>query len=85
MTHKLINPLTFGRHMYRHMHRHSRDRHTASVISLVQFLMQVCSRNDTAHNSNAGASFNSHWADTVCNDLCAASPPEKAATALVWH
>ena len=33
---------------------------TASVISLVQFLMQVCSRNDTAHNSNAGASSNSH-------------------------
>ena len=55
---------------------------TASVIRLVQFLMQVCSRNDMALNNNAGASSNSHWADSVCNDLCAASLPEKAATTL---
>ena len=29
---------------------------TAAVISLVQSLIQVCFRNDTVHNSNAGAS-----------------------------
>ena len=29
---------------------------TAAVISLVQSLTQVCFRNDTVHNSNAGAS-----------------------------
>ena len=29
---------------------------TAAVISLVQSLIQFCFRNDTVHNSNAGAS-----------------------------
>ena len=33
-----------------------RLRDTAAVISLVQSLIQVCFRNDTVHNSNAGAS-----------------------------
>ena len=36
--------------------------YTASVISPVQFLMQVCSRNDKAHNSNA----QTHTRQTVC-------------------
>ena len=32
---------------------------TASVISLVQLMMQGCARRDTAHNSNAAASSDS--------------------------
>ena len=58
---------------------------TAAVTSLVHFLMQLCSRSDTGQNSNAGARSNSHQADSVCSNICAASVVEKASTALVRH